>query len=92
MIRLPTSEEESTHMNTTFPEDEVDESEPERRFQDDDDDIPPPVPPKNVKSFTITPNEADFFDISDDEEEQEPRPVVPAKPAGQDDGTKAWRE
>jgi len=90
MIRLPTSEEEAAHMSNTFPEEELEETHAEHQFQDDDDDIPPPVPPKNTKSFKLARNEADFFDVSDDEDEDEE--ARPLKPAGQDEGTKAWQD
>jgi hypothetical protein len=88
MIRLPTTEEEETHIRDTFPDDDLEAAPPEHRFQDDDDDdIPPPVPNKNAKSFKLNRNEADFFDVSDDEDE-----THPPTSTGQDEGTKAWRD
>jgi len=81
MIRLPTSEEEAAHISSTFPEDnDIDETSPEHRFQDDDDDLPPPVPPKNSKAIKVARNEADFFDVSDEEDDESAQ----LKPAGQD--------
>jgi hypothetical protein len=90
MIRLPTSDEEAAHIGETFSSNSAEDppqpfhDEPhEARFHDDDDDIPPVVPKQTVK---LQENEEDFFDVSDDEDENEVRP------AGQDDGTNAWRD
>jgi hypothetical protein len=85
MIRLPTSEEEEAHMGETFPEDNFDEIPDAHNFHDEDDDIPPPVVSSNRK-VKMTESEGDFFDVSDGEEEEV------AKPAAQDEGTKAWRD
>lgn len=81
MIRLPT-EDEAAVIGNTF--DSTDEDIEQSRFHDEDDDIPPPVPSKNP--VKMSENEEDFFDVSDDEEEEQVRP------AGQDEGTKAWRD
>jgi len=93
MIRLPTSDEEEAHIGETFSSNsDEDHQQPfhddephESPFHDEDDDIPPavPLPKRTVK---LQENEQDFFDVSDDDDDEEVRP------AGQDEGTKAWRD
>ena len=85
MIRLPTDDQETGIISAsadTHDEDDLDE----RRFHDEDDDIPPPVPSK--QTFKAEENEEDFFDVSEGEDDE----VEDIRPAGQDEGTKAWRD
>lgn len=79
MIRLPTSEEESAALNSTFHNEEDHENEGIRNFRDedrpnfhddDDDDIPPSVG-QSGKKVKMTENEEDFFDVSDDDNDEE---------------------
>jgi hypothetical protein len=74
MIRLPTSEEESAALNSTFDDldnDDNDHDGGRNTFRDnDDDDIPPSVGHKG-KKVKMTENEEDFFDVSDEEEQEQ---------------------
>jgi hypothetical protein len=63
MIRLPDQEQEQGVEEPLNPEADTTQD-----FNDEDDDIPPPVPPKKIK---MTESEADFFDVSDDEENED---------------------
>lgn len=100
MIRLPTSEEESAALNSTFddlndPLDHNHSGDNEiSNFHDDDDDIPPTV--GTGKRVKMTENEEDFFDVSDDEEPEESQGRKASNGVGTgirgDDATKAWRD
>jgi hypothetical protein len=73
-------------MGETFPDNDIDED-AAQTFHDDDDDIPPPVTKVPTGRVKVQENNEDFFDVSDEEAEQE-EDVRPTS----DEGTKAWRD
>lgn len=73
-------------MGETFPDNDSDED-AAQTFHDDDDDIPPPVTTVPTGRVKVQENNEDFFDVSDEEVEQEGE-VRPTS----DEGTKAWRD